>query len=77
MKDLTVKQSLIIHDPRMEPKAGDILRKWERNFLVTRHDQGCVYTEPPISHKGWVGLLFFREWASSANVVYAETEVPA
>ncbi len=62
-----------IRDPRMEPKAGDVLHKWDSNFLVTRHDQGCVYMEPSLSaHKGWVGLLFFREWASGADVVYVE-----
>lgn len=58
----------------MDPKAGDILHKWDRAFLVTRHDQGCVFVQPSLSaHKDWVGLLFFREWAKDSSVRYMET----
>ena len=48
--------------------------KWDSNFPgYAPRSGGCVYTEPSLSaHKGWVGLLFFREWASGADVVYVE-----
>ena len=57
----------------MYPQAGDVLHKWNRNFLVTGVNQGCVYVQPSLSaHKAWVGVLFFREWAVGAEVVHVE-----
>lgn len=62
-----------IRDPRINPIPGDVLHKWDRNFLVTRHEMGCVFTEPSLSaHQKWTGLLFYREWAAHSEVVYAE-----
>lgn len=65
----------LIRNPKMNPMAGDVLHKWDCNFLVTRVEQGCVYTEPSLSaHKAWIGILFFREWAYGAEVVHGYEE---
>ncbi len=62
-----------MRDPKMDPRAGDVLHKWDKNFLVVRNEQGCVYVNPSLSaHKDWVGLLFFREWAVNASVVHVQ-----
>ena len=60
-------------DPRMNPEAGDVLHKWDRDFFVARVTMGCVFVEPSLSaHKAWIGVLFFREWAATAEVVHPE-----
>ena len=56
------------HDPRMNPQEGDTLRRWNTHFRVTRVSQGCVFTEPRISEKGWVGILYFREFFAGTEV---------
>lgn len=59
-------------DPRLNPCAGDIFKRWEQTWLVLQVTQGCVYTRPPLSaHKEWAGILFFREWAKNSEVVFA------
>lgn len=55
----------------MNPLPGDVLHRWDRNTIVVRCEQGCVFTEPSLSaHKPWVGVLFYRGWASHAEVVH-------
>ena len=62
-----------MRDPRIDPVVGDILHRWEQNFLVTQVTQGCVFCKPSLSaHKDWVGIQFFREWAANSEVVYME-----
>lgn len=57
-------------DPRLDPKPGDILKRWGIH-LVLENQQGCVFTQPSLSaHKEWVGILFFREWATNAEVIH-------
>ena len=63
-------------DPKMNPIQGDILKKWDQCFLVNRCDQGMVFVMPSLSaHRDWIGLLFFREFAATADVVYQAPEV--
>lgn len=57
-------------DPKMDPQPGDVFHKWDQNFLVDRVTQGCIFSKPSLSaHKNWVGVLYFRAWAASAEVV--------
>jgi hypothetical protein len=58
-----------MRDPRIDPKSGDVLRRWNQNFLVEGVTMGAVYTKPALSDRGWLSILFFREWANSAEVV--------
>jgi hypothetical protein len=60
----------------MNPKAGDVLRKWNQNFLVESFNQGAVYTKPSLSDRGWLGILFFLEWAADAEVLFEAHEIP-
>ena len=60
-------------DPRSAPRTGDVIRKWEQNFLINDVVMGCVYTSPPLTaHRDWVGIQYFKEWAKTAEVVFVE-----
>lgn len=65
-----------MRDPKMNPHAGDVLHKWDRSFLVTSVTQGCIFVAPSLSaHKAWVGILFYREWAATAEVTHVSEAV--
>lgn len=60
-----------MRDPRISPVTGDVFRKWDRNYLVTKNVMGAIYTMPSLSgHREWVGIKFFREWAKTAEVMH-------
>ena len=62
-------------NPRMEPCAGDVFHRWERNYLVTQNTMGAVFVQPSLSSdKAWIGILFFREWAQHAEVVHKDPQ---
>ena len=64
-----------MRDARMVPLAGDVLKRWGQCVLITRVEQGCVFSQPSLSaHKDWVGILFYREWAKGADVVFTQPE---
>lgn len=65
----------MMRDPRVDPRPGDVLRKWEQNCEVLRVAQGCVFTRPSLSaHKDWVGIQYFEAWALSAEVMHTADE---
>lgn len=58
-------------DPRIDPKSGDVLRKWNQLFTVTYVTMGCVFTHPALTESGWLGILFFQRWAEDTEIVEA------
>ncbi len=75
LAEWTEGRTTAMRNPRVDPREGDVLNRWDRNFTVTRVTQGCVYTEPALSTNQWLGILFFREWAQRAAVVHVAEEV--
>lgn len=48
----------------MDPRVGDVLRKWNQTYTIDRVTQGLVRIGE------WEqGILFFHRWAADAEVV--------
>jgi hypothetical protein len=56
-------------DPRVDPRPGDVLRKWDQNFTVARVTQGLVQLVFPEWQQG---IQFYRAWAKDADVMVIE-----
>ncbi len=56
-----------MRDPRIDPRPGDVVRKWNQMFRIDRVSQGCVFVKPPLlAHRNWVGILYWLSWASES-----------
>ncbi len=61
-------------DPRIDPRTGDILRKWNRDFTVVSNSQGLVTSLWDQIIGQPQGILHFREFAKNAEVVHCEPQ---
>ncbi len=67
-----------MHDPKIDPVSGDVLRRWDQNYLIVNNQQGCVFSVPPLisDPRKWVGIQVFREWAKHAEVMHVVASKP-
>lgn len=53
-------------NPKLDPLAGDVFRKWNQDIEVVRIHQGCVWLK---GQPNWIGLLRFRAMFADSEVV--------
>lgn len=63
-------------DPRVNPKAGDVLRRGKETRVVERVDMGkartkCTVVSRPYPWSGYPNTDQWRRWAKDAEVIHA------
>jgi hypothetical protein len=59
-------------DPKLNPRAGDVLRKGNQTRMVVGMDNWLVVFTNNQGNKRWTGI--WQKWARTAEVVRAEEE---